>query len=1344
MKKTQLLCLFLLAFAFTLNAQEISFSFTANHTCEYSASDSVLIENLTQGGDTTLYFPDTVLTIVLTGIDPVAGEQNGFSVSQNYPNPFETKTDIDVFVPERDDFTLNVYDVSGRKVADYKGTHERGMQHFTFFAGNAKSYILTVSSGKYLQHIQMIQFGEAGSASPHIEHHGSTTTKEPEIKQKSLRSYFAYELGDEMRFTGFIDGDYEEIIDIPATSEDYVFSINDITPDAPDAISGSIEVCENASSKTYNISAVDGATGYNWTVPSGASITDGAGTTSITVDFGTISGEICVSANNVCGESATTCETILVSDPAASISGDTDICAGESTTLTASGGTSYEWNTGSTNASIDVSNAGDYIVTVTDDNGCTGIDNITVTVHPNPTADAGADDIICEGEDVVIGGSPTASGGSGSYTYAWSPSTGLSSTTVAEPSASPGSTETYTIIVTDANGCTASDNMTVTVSSAPSADAGSDETICEGGSVLIGGSPTASGGSGSGYSYIWSPSGTLSNAAVENPIATPVSTETYNVTVSDDNGCSASDAMTVIVSNPEASAMNDSPVCQGEDIQLDGSPSGMASYNWSGPDDFSSTEENPVINSVTTLAEGTYNLTVTDSYGCTGVASTTVTVYENPTANAGSDEIICEGASIGIGGSPTASGGSGSYTYAWSPSTGLSSTTVADPSASPGSTETYTVTVADANGCTASDNMTVTVSPAPIVDAGSDETICEGSNVEIGGSPTASGGSGSGYTYAWNPSTGLNNTTFENPIASPASTETYSVAVTDGNGCSATDEIIVTVNSPVASVSYNDPVCVGSDLLLDGGPSGMASYDWDGADGFSSSDEDPSIMDVTTAASGTYSLTVTDNYGCTSVTSTSITINDSPTAEAGSNETICIGETVGLGGSPTASGGSGSGYSYAWSPASGLSSTSDANPDATPDTTTTYTVTVTDGNGCTAFDTVQITVNDPNAEATSNSPVCGGDKIYLYGNPNGMDSYEWSGPAWNWWNSPTDQNTTVNNAGIGDEGWYELTVEDNNGCISTSSVYVIVSAGDPDAPAEGSHNNDTVSIEWNWHSVSNATGYKFNTTDNYNGATDNGADTSYIQTNLTCGTPYTLYVWAYDDCGGVSDYVELTAYTEACGPFECGDLFIDTRDGSGYQTIQIGSQCWMAENLNYDNNVNGNSWCYDDSPSNCGTYGRLYDWEAAMEGAAGSTSIPSGVQGICPDGWHIPSDEEWEKLEGEVDDTYNYGDDEWDINGYRGEDAGSALAGNASLWNDGALESHASFGNSGFVALPGGRKSSSGDFTGLGNYAYFWSSTEDNVFAGYAFYHGMHYDNVKTSRYNENGENGLNVRCVKD
>ncbi|MDA3819889.1 MAG: T9SS type A sorting domain-containing protein, partial [Candidatus Delongbacteria bacterium] len=172
MKKLQILILVILASVFTLTAQEISFTFTANHTCEYAPLDSVVVENLTQGGDTLLVYPDTVLTIVLTGVEIQTAMDNDFYLSQNYPNPFSSKTQIDVFVPEQDDFTINVYDVTGRRLTTYENSLERGMHNFTFSAGNSNNYILTVNSTKYVQKKLMIRVGANDNPAANLSYNG--------------------------------------------------------------------------------------------------------------------------------------------------------------------------------------------------------------------------------------------------------------------------------------------------------------------------------------------------------------------------------------------------------------------------------------------------------------------------------------------------------------------------------------------------------------------------------------------------------------------------------------------------------------------------------------------------------------------------------------------------------------------------------------------------------------------------------------------------------------------------------------------------------------------------------------------------------------------------------------------------------------------------------------------------------------------------------------------------------------------------------------------------------------------------------------------------------------------
>jgi len=166
-----------------------------------------------------------------------------------------------------------------------------------------------------------------------------------------------------------------------------------------------------------------------------------------------------------------------------------------------------------------------------------------------------------------------------------------------------------------------------------------------------------------------------------------------------------------------------------------------------------------------------------------------------PNANAGLDQNVCSGKSVQIGGSPTGSGGNGGpYTFSWSPATGLDDPSAANPNASPGATTTYTVTVTEiATGLSNMDAMIVTVIPSPIANAGLDATIFSSQSVQIGGSPTASGGTPP-YSYSWVPNNGsLDDVTASNPNASPASTTTYTVTVMDASGCTATDEVIVEV-----------------------------------------------------------------------------------------------------------------------------------------------------------------------------------------------------------------------------------------------------------------------------------------------------------------------------------------------------------------------------------------------------------------------------------------------------------------------------------------------------------------------------------------------------------------------
>jgi uncharacterized protein (TIGR02145 family) len=185
--------------------------------------------------------------------------------------------------------------------------------------------------------------------------------------------------------------------------------------------------------------------------------------------------------------------------------------------------------------------------------------------------------------------------------------------------------------------------------------------------------------------------------------------------------------------------------------------------------------------------------------------------------------------------------------------------------------------------------------------------------------------------------------------------------------------------------------------------------------------------------------------------------------------------------------------------------------------------------------------------------------------------------------------------------------------------------------------------------------------------------------------------------------------------------FTDSRDGKTYRTVQIGTQTWMAENLNF--NASG-SVCYNNSPDSCAKYGRLYDWETVMNGASSSSSSPSGVQGICPVGWHVPSDAEWETL----------------VNFAGGSSTAGTQLKSTTGWNtnSGHVPGTDSFG---FSALPGGFGYGS-NFGSVGSRGYWWSATENGA-AG-ARYRVMYWDDSGVNTFWVSKASLNSVRCLQD
>src|SRR5690606_15615452 len=322
------------------------------------------------------------------------------------------------------------------------------------------------------------------------------------------------------------------------------------------------------------------------------------------------------------------------------------------------------------------------------------------------------------------------------------------------------------------------DEVTVTVNTLPNANAGDDVSTCQGTAVTL----TASGGS----SYLWSNGATSQSITVN-----PNNTTTYSVEVTQD-GCSSTDQVVVTVNSlPNINAGNDVTILEGESVTL--TATGGTSYVWSNGE----TTQSITISPTTTT---TYTVTGSES-GCEATDEVTVFVQtDDVTANAGNDETICQGESTTL----TATGGT---TYEWSTGETTASITV-----NPNETTTYSVTAYSISGNNSdTDEVTVTVNALPNANAGDDISTCQGTAVTL----TASGGS----SYLWS-----NGATSQSITVNPNTTTTYSVEVTQ-NGCSSTDEVIVTVN-PLPTINAGNDVTIleGESITLTA--TGGTSYVW--------------------------------------------------------------------------------------------------------------------------------------------------------------------------------------------------------------------------------------------------------------------------------------------------------------------------------------------------------------------------------------------------------------------------------------------------------------------------------------------------------------------------------------
>ena len=722
------------------------------------------------------------------------------------------------------------------------------------------------------------------------------------------------------------------------------------------------------------------ATGATTPAPSSYPIliTDGSGASTIINN----AGELVPCTGNPCLGVTITMNIVSQSDP--NCFGGND----GSAMVSASGGTaaySYVWTPGLlTGATQSTLSAGTYSIAIQDAVGCTGSGTVTLGEPTELIASASSTPATCGANDGTATGSAT--GGTGSYTYSWSPSGGTNQT------ATGLAANTYTVTVTDQNSCTSDAIIAVTTTNGPTISLdNSSDALCFGGD----GSATVSATGGSpAYTFNWTPGG-LTGAT-----QSALSAGSYTVTVTDQGGCT--DAIVVNINEPTeliASASSTPATCGANDGTATGSATGGTgsyTYSWSPSGGTNQT--------ATGLAANTYTVTVTDQNGCTSDAIIAVTTTNGPTISLdNSSDALC----FGGDGSATvsATGGSPAYTFDWTPG-GLTGATQSALSAG-----SYTVTVTDQGGCTDAIVVNINEPTELIASASSTPATCGANDGTATGSAT--GGTGS-YTYSWSPSGGTNQT------ATGLAANTYTVTVTDQNGCTSDAIIAVTTtNGPTISLdNSSDALCFGGDgsaTVSATGGSPAYTFNWTpgGLTGATQS----------ALSAGSYTVTVTDQGGCTDA----IVININEPTELIIDTTNIVLANCGAndgGGTVLATGGTGS-YTYAWSPTGGT------NPTATGLAGGSYTVTVTDQNNCS--DAISFTIPTLGGPTVS---VLSSTDVSCFGLSDGEASVDAAGgtaPYSYVWVPSGGTNATATGLTA---GTYTVTVTDNAGCANSVSVTI--------------------------------------------------------------------------------------------------------------------------------------------------------------------------------------------------------------------------------------------------------------------------------------------------------------------
>lgn len=465
----------------------------------------------------------------------------------------------------------------------------------------------------------------------------------------------------------------------------------------------------------------------------------------------------------------------------------------------------------------------------------------------------------------------------------------------------------------------------------PTVDAGDDRTVCPGGQTQL----SAIGSAGT---YKWTPADGLDNPDVPNPVFSAGSAEAvyrYTVTVTDANGCTAGDQVTVRVGRVDIDIIEDRiDICIGESVTLEIDDTG-GNILWSPAEGLSN------VNSpfpVATPQRDTWYKCRLTSGKCEAVDSVFIRVHGSDLNIDLAERVsICEGESLVLDASIA-----GAERIEWTPNEGMLNFGTANPRLASPEPGWYVVRAFSSNECEIRDSIFVEVEPRPQIELEPEVAICAGHSVRLDAASTPG-------TYQWTPATGLDDATSLTPLASPDETTLYTLTVTSPGGCTASRSIEVRIDAVATlNLSEDQDICPGGSVVL-AAEAGQGEYEWTPGTGLNNAGiaSPTASPEVTT----TYTVVHTSPDGCRSEGRVTVTVNDPPTIDAGPDVEACRLVPVELTAVTQSAG-----ASVSWAPAGGLSRTDGSTVTATPTETTVYRATVRDVNGCESFDEVEVRV----------------------------------------------------------------------------------------------------------------------------------------------------------------------------------------------------------------------------------------------------------------------------------------------------------------------------------------------------------------------------------------------------